>query len=108
VTAIGRLTAVIFPWPSRESRQAAIGAARREKERSVAGAAAAGIVRRQIELMTTEHDRSAAAVAAVVSEGRTQLGVLLAGHPDRRMDCPVLASGRLADCPVFRTGHLTA
>ena len=99
---------MIFPWESRQSRQEAIGRARREKERSLAGATDAGVIRTQIEQMTKEHDRSAAAAALVVSEGRTQLGVLLVDYPDRHMDCPVLLSGRLADCPVFLTGHLTA
>jgi len=99
---------VIFPWPSRESRQAAIRDARREKERSQAGATLAAGVSAQIRQMTSEHDRAAAVAATVVSEGHTQLGVLLVDYPDRHMDCPVLLSGRLADCPVFLTGHLTA
>lgn len=99
---------MIFPWESRESRQEAISRARHEKEQSLAAAAAAAIIKAQIERMTTEHDRSAAAAATVAFEGRTQLRILLADYPDRRMNCPVLLSGHLADCPVFLTGHLTA
>ena len=99
---------MIFPWESRESRQQAISRARHEKERSLAGAAEAAVIRTQIEQMTTAHDQSATAAATVAFEGRTQLRVLIADHPDRRMHCPVLLSGRLADCPVFLTGHLTA
>ena len=99
---------MIFPWESRESRQQAISRARLEKERSLAGAAEAAVIRTQIEQMTAAHDQSAAAAATVAFEGRTQLRVLIADHPDRRMHCPVLLSGRLADCPVFLTGHLTA
>ena len=105
---MGKVAAVVFPWPSRESRQAAIRDARREKEQSQADATLAVGISAEIEKLAVEHDRSAAAVAAVVSEGRTQLGVLLVDYPDRHMDCPVLLSGRLADCPVFRSGHLTA
>ena len=104
----GRLISVIFPWESRESRQEAISRARREKERSLASDADAAVVRTQIEEMTAEHDRSAAAAATVAFEGRTQLRILLTEHPDRRMDCPVLLSGRLGVCPVFLSGHLTA
>ena len=99
---------MIFPWPTRQQRQEAIGVARREKERSQAGAALAAGVSAEIEKLAVEHDHSTAAVAAVAFEGRTQLRVLLMDYPDRRMDCPVLLSGRLADCPVFRSGHLTA
>lgn len=43
---------MLLPWPSRHERQAAITAARREKERSQAQAGQAEDVARQIRRMT--------------------------------------------------------
>lgn len=51
-----------FPWPGRHDRHAAIASARREKERSQAGAAQADTLRRQIETMR-EQNHFAAAIA---------------------------------------------
>lgn len=51
-----------FPWPARSSRHAAIAAARRQKERSQAGAADADTVRRQIEALR-EQNHFAALIA---------------------------------------------
>ncbi len=44
-----------FPWPAKSSRHAAIAAARRQKERSQAGAARAEALREQIERMAAEN-----------------------------------------------------
>ncbi len=45
----------VFPWPGRTGRREAIAVARRERERSVAGAAHADVIRRQIERMAAEN-----------------------------------------------------
>ena len=90
---------MIFPWPSRKLRQEAISIARREKERSRAGAAQAADLLAQLE--------QAARKSRVALNGRTQLRVTLADPlPSGQMDCPVVASGRIADCPVFISGWL--
>ncbi len=44
-----------FPWPARHVRHAAIASARRQKERSQAGAADADAVRLQIEALRTQN-----------------------------------------------------
>ena len=46
---------MLLPWPSRSERQAAISAARREKERSRASADRAADVERQIRQMAEEN-----------------------------------------------------
>ena len=96
---------MLFPWPSRQSRQEAITQARVEKERSRLGATQAADLRAQIERIAGD---SHALAAPVIAGGRAQLRVLIAGQPGSpaRMDCPVFVSGRLADCPVFMSGHL--
>ena len=48
---LGRMMAVILPWPSRTSRQQAITAARDQKERSRAGADHAAAIERDITAM---------------------------------------------------------
>ena len=45
----------VFPWPGRTGRREAIAAARRERERSVASAAHADTIRRQIERMAADN-----------------------------------------------------
>jgi hypothetical protein len=46
---------VPFPWPGRSDRHAAIASARKEKERSQAGAAHADRLRQQIEAMREQN-----------------------------------------------------
>jgi hypothetical protein len=51
-----RIVPMPFPWPARSRRHEAIEAARREKERSQAGAVHAATIRRQIEAIAeTNH-----------------------------------------------------
>jgi hypothetical protein len=48
---LGRVTSLIFPWPSREQRRAAISHARDQKERSRVSASHATAIEQDIELM---------------------------------------------------------
>jgi exopolyphosphatase/pppGpp-phosphohydrolase len=49
VSALGRLAAVLLPWPARQERQEAIDRARAEKERSRAAAAHAAEIGADID-----------------------------------------------------------
>ena len=89
---------MIFPWPSKDSRQEAITDARREKELSRRGATVAADLRAEIEKMATEP------LNVVPVPGRALRVVL--GSPPSGAPCTVLHSGRLADCPVFISGRL--
>lgn len=60
-----------FPWPRRHVRHAAIAAARRQKERSQAGAADAETVRRQIEELR-ERNHFAFLIAADIIRRNTR------------------------------------
>lgn len=46
---------MLLPWPSRQHRQAAVDAARREKERSRAGAADAALIGASIERLAAQN-----------------------------------------------------
>jgi hypothetical protein len=94
--AIGKVMAVVLPWPTRQQRRDAISAARDAKEKSLAAAAQAEGLRAQAERAARE----------IAPGGRPGLRVLLGGQPTGRADCPVLQSGQLADCPVFISGRL--
>ncbi len=48
---LGRLMAMIFPWPARHQRQAAVAAAAAEKDRSRSSAARAAVIQQDIERM---------------------------------------------------------
>jgi hypothetical protein len=60
---------MILPWPSRESRQEAITAARHEKERSRSGARHAAGIERDIERIRQEN-HFAARIADQIMRGR--------------------------------------
>jgi hypothetical protein len=55
-----------FPWPDKDSRHAAIAAARRQKERSQAGAARAEALRRQIEEMREQNHFASALTDQII------------------------------------------
>lgn len=61
------------PWPGRHVRHEAIASARREKERSQAGAAHAGVVKRQIEQLAAQN-HFAEAIAEQLAQGRHRRG----------------------------------
>lgn len=52
---LGRLMALLFPWPARTQRVQAIADAAAQKDRSRAGAESAGAIRRDIERMAAEN-----------------------------------------------------
>ncbi len=60
---------MLLPWPSRHERQAAIEAARREKEQSQATAAHAAVIERDIRRMM-EANHFARAIAEQIIRGR--------------------------------------
>lgn len=61
-----------FPWPARHVRHAAIASARKQKERSQAGAARADVLRLQIEALREQNHFASALVDQIIqrhSEG---------------------------------------
>ena len=60
---------MMLPWPSKHDREAAIAAARAEKERSWATAARAAALGRQIEHGREENSFAAAIARAFRGEG---------------------------------------
>jgi hypothetical protein len=62
---------MVFPWPSRQSRQAAITAARHEKERSRTSARHAAAIQRDIERIR-EENHFAARIADQIMRGREE------------------------------------
>jgi hypothetical protein len=67
-----RIAAMPFPWPDKSSRHAAIAAARRQKERSQAGAKHADTLRLQIEALREQNHFASAIVDQIIrrrSEG---------------------------------------
>lgn len=60
---------MLLPWPSRHQRREAISDARRQKERSRAGAAHAAGIERDIERIRRD-DRIAADIAEQIMQGR--------------------------------------
>lgn len=53
--ALRKVAAVIFPWPAKHEREAAIRAARREKEHSQAGAREASAVEAQLLALASQN-----------------------------------------------------
>ena len=69
-TVIGRLIAVLLPWPSRASRQQAITAARDQKERSRQGASHAAEIERDIMQMAERNHFSALIAEEIMRQQR--------------------------------------
>lgn len=65
---LGRLMAVIFPWPARHQRMQAIAAAAAQKNHSRAGAASADAIRQDIERMAAVN-HFAESIRASLAEG---------------------------------------
>lgn len=63
-----RAAAMIFPWPSKDDRHAAVASARREKEHSRAAAARAKVIEGQIQRMA-EENHFAAKIAGQIARG---------------------------------------
>lgn len=64
----GRLMSMIFPWPARAQRLAAISHARDQKERSRQGASHAAAIERDIERIRQEN-HFAARIAEQIIQG---------------------------------------
>jgi len=66
---LGRVASLIFPWPSREQRQAAISDARDQKERSRVSAGHATAIERDIERLA-ERNHFAVLIAEQIMRDR--------------------------------------
>jgi hypothetical protein len=55
-----------FPWPAKSSRHAAIAEARKQKERSKAGAARADLLRLQIEALREQNHFASSLVDDII------------------------------------------
>lgn len=49
-----KVASAVFPWPLKHEREAALRAARHEKDRSQAAAHRAGVIERQLRQMTAD------------------------------------------------------
>lgn len=67
--AVRRVTGMLFPWPAKHEREAAIAAARAQKKQSRAGAVHAAVIERQIEQAREENNFARAIAAALRGEG---------------------------------------
>lgn len=67
---LGRLARMLFPWPRRHVRHAAIAAAREQKERSQRGAADAHAITAQIERLAAENHFAARIAEQLVARHR--------------------------------------
>lgn len=65
---------VLFPWPSRQRRQEAIGQARDQKERSRSSAAHAALIERDIERMADRNHFAALIAEQLVQQQRHPRG----------------------------------
>lgn len=64
----------IFPWPSRQQRQAAVAMARQEKERSRSAALHAAAIEQDITRMAAVNHFAAAIAATLVQDHRDGKG----------------------------------
>jgi hypothetical protein len=69
-TMLRRLQSVLFPWPRRDERQAAINQARRDRERSRRDAEHAARVETQIRSMVAQNHFAAAITEQILARHR--------------------------------------
>ena len=69
MSALGRMVAVLLPWPARHERQEAISRARAQKEQSRAAAGHAAAIEQDIDRIRHEN-HFAAAIAETLMRGR--------------------------------------
>ena len=74
MTRIGRIMGAIFPWPSRQQRQAAVADARREKERSRSAAVHAAAIEQDITRLAEANHFAASIAATLVQNHRDGKG----------------------------------
>lgn len=64
--ALRKVAAVVFPWPAKHERRAAIDAARTERERSEAAARRAGALQGQLRKIAADNHFSEAIVQQIL------------------------------------------
>lgn len=67
---LGKVVAMLLPWPAREHRQAAVEAARAEKERSRKGAADAAVISAAIERLAAQNHFATLLAEQIVRQHR--------------------------------------